>query len=54
MEKTKVKLEVMVDKDVLDRFRVYVVRKHGKLYGVLSDEIGKALSFYLETMDKEQ
>ena len=53
MENEKARFEVVIRKRILDEFRKFVFRKHGKLYKVFGDEVEKALKFYLETMDKE-
>ena len=41
-----------VDPDVLQEFKRFVLKKHGKLSGALSEEVTKALKFYLEFHDK--
>jgi len=41
-------LFVMIDEDLLKRFREYVFEKHGKLHGAFSMEVENALKSYLE------
>lgn len=36
-----------VDKEVGEAFKTYVLKKHGKIRGVFSDEVTKALATYL-------
>ena len=43
-----------VDWEVGKAFKEYVFKKHGKIRGVLSDEITKALALYLETEKKKE
>ena len=42
-----------VDHEVLKHFRMTVLRKHGKLYGKLKDEIETALSEHIIRMEAE-
>lgn len=43
-----------VDRVVGDAFKTYVLNKHGKIRGVLSDEITKALTVYLQEAAKKE
>lgn len=38
----------VVDEDVWEEFKVYVLRKHGKLHSALAREVARALREYLE------
>lgn len=38
---------INIDDRILNRFRTHVARKHGKLRGVLSEEVGNALEAHM-------
>ena len=43
-----------VDERVWRRFKQYVIRKHGKLHGVLGDELAEALLHYIQEETRTQ
>ncbi len=43
----KENVHVCVDGDVWGQFKTYVLNKHGKLHGVLGEEVSRALELYL-------
>jgi len=45
----EVQVKGYIDKDVAYAFKAAVFRKHGKLYGVLSKELERAMKDYLST-----
>lgn len=42
-----------VDREVGEAFKTYVLKKHGKIRGVFSEEVTKALKMYLQEVDKK-
>ena len=45
-------LVVDLDGHLLERFRIFAVNKHGKIYGVLKPEVELALRRYLDSERK--
>ena len=43
-----------VDREVGLAFKAHVLKKHGRIRGVFSDEITKALALYLEAEKKKE
>ena len=43
-----------VDREVGEAFKSYVLKKHGKIRGVFSDEVTKALATYLRDVKKSK
>lgn len=43
-----------VDRDVGEAFKTYVLKKHGRIRGVFSSEVTKALKMYLQEVDKKE
>lgn len=50
----KVPIHVSIDKDIWDRFKLHVLNKHGKIHGVLGEEVCNALELYLITQNGEE
>lgn len=46
------KISLSIDGEVWRRFKEYVLNKHGRLYGVLGEEVSVALEMYLLTQSK--
>jgi hypothetical protein len=42
-----------IDRSLWEQFKNVVVQQHGKLWGVLADELEKAIKLYLEDVSKQ-
>jgi|GEM_PF-4903922 len=43
-----------IDNKILERFKIEVIRRHGKLHGAFSQELTKALQLYLDSISNEE
>jgi|Deesub1362A_J573_1020465.scaffolds.fasta_scaffold00511_7 hypothetical protein len=54
MSSEKVPVHVSIDRDIWDRFKLHVLNKHGKIHGVLGEEVCNALEMYLMMQSGEE